>query len=175
MQGDRPDACEVARAPKVQIEFHYQTGDTSVKKYFVEELYPSYRDIEEIIDLEIVPFGQTEVVRGDDGNYTFTCPNGPNECIGNKIHVSLTNVMQMELTLNCCQQRPVSTTTTGITTTTPSVTILTTTENYRHWTSLSVISQTRTGQMTRTLRPNSALTKSLSTCGQQSTSASEAD
>ena len=77
------------RAAKVQLEFHYQTGDTKVRDYVINELYPSYRVVEEIIDLEIVPFGQTVAVREDDGNYTFTCPNGPNECIGNKIHVSL--------------------------------------------------------------------------------------
>ena len=76
------------RAPKVQIEFHYQTGDTSVRDYILKELYPSYRSIEEIIDIDIVPFGQTNVTEDGSGNYTFTCPNGPNECIGNLIHVS---------------------------------------------------------------------------------------
>lgn len=87
-KGDLPEPCDEERAPKVKVEFHYQTGDSSVRDYVVEELYPSYRSIEEIIDLEVVPIGETQVVRGDDGLYNLTCPNGQNECDGNKIHVS---------------------------------------------------------------------------------------
>jgi hypothetical protein len=72
----------------VKVEAHYSSGDsTRNNQQFVRDvLYPAYRNVEEIVDLEIVPFGQTEVTEVD-GNYTFTCPNGPNECTGNLIHV----------------------------------------------------------------------------------------
>jgi len=64
------------------------TGGSADLKYVTEQLYRSYRDIEEIMELEVVPFGLSDAIKGDDGNYSFSCTNGPNECIGNRIHVS---------------------------------------------------------------------------------------
>jgi hypothetical protein len=73
----------------VKVEFHFGTGGLDEKNYYISEFYPTYRDIEEIIDIEIVPFGLSRVFEDENGNYTFWCPNGQNECLGNKIHVSL--------------------------------------------------------------------------------------
>ncbi len=77
----------------MKVELHYVTGGSADQQYVINELYKSYRDVEEIVDLEIVPFGLSSVIKGDDGNYTFTCPNGPNECIGNRIHVSFKPIL----------------------------------------------------------------------------------
>jgi hypothetical protein len=102
--------CEEVRPSKVKLQFHYQTGDLSVKNYVLDELYPSYRDIEEIFDLELIAFGETTFTKDDSDKYVFTCPNGDNECIGNKIHVSIeTNVNKVYnyfcQTVDVCHQR----------------------------------------------------------------------
>ncbi len=82
----------------MKVEVHYSTGISSTtndRNFFLTNLYPTYRNIKEIVNLEIVPFGLTTVT-GDDGNYNFTCPTGQNECMGNRIHVSLmkTNIIR---------------------------------------------------------------------------------
>ncbi len=83
----------------MNVEVHYSAGISSTtndRDFFLTNLYPTYRSIEEIINLEIVPFGLTTFTVDDSGNYNFTCPTGPNECIGNRIHVSLmkTNIIR---------------------------------------------------------------------------------
>ncbi len=75
----------------MNLEVHYSTGISSTRSdrdFFLTNLYPTYRNVEEIINLEIVPFGLTTFTVVD-GNYIFTCPTGPDECLGNRIHVSL--------------------------------------------------------------------------------------
>ncbi len=75
----------------MNLEAHYSTGISSTRNdrdFFLTNLYPAYRNVEEIINLDIVPFGQTSFTE-NDGQYNFTCPNGPDECTGNRIHVSL--------------------------------------------------------------------------------------
>ena len=51
-------------------------------------MYPAYRAIEEIMELDFVPFGQSRVFQNENGDYTFECDHGDDECYGNLIHVS---------------------------------------------------------------------------------------
>ncbi len=79
----------------MNLEVHYSTGLSSTRNdrdFFLTNLYPTYRNIEEIINIEIVPFGLTTFTE-TGGHYVFTCPNGPDECTGNRIHVSLMETM----------------------------------------------------------------------------------
>ncbi|HEY6437306.1 MAG TPA: hypothetical protein VIY47_12010, partial [Ignavibacteriaceae bacterium] len=60
----------------MSLEAHYSTGISSTRNdrdfvFFLTNLYPTYRNIEEIINIEIVPFGQTTFTVVD-GHYTFT-------------------------------------------------------------------------------------------------------
>lgn len=90
MLGDKPDFCFEATL-KVKVEFHYSAKDSKVQKYILEELYPHYRKLEEIVDLDVIPFGLTEIISSseDDGNYSIICPNGSEECRVNMIHACL--------------------------------------------------------------------------------------
>lgn len=80
--------CGEERAEKVKMTFHYSSMDAQSADYVVNTLYPSYRGLEEIVDLDIVPFGLTDIIKNDNGQYTLRCPNGPDECTGNIIHVN---------------------------------------------------------------------------------------
>src|SRR5699024_733765 len=74
---------------KVKVQFHYSSVDSKAQDYVLTELYPHYRLLEEIIDLDVVPFGLTTILSQDDGNYTLICTNGEDECRGNLIHACL--------------------------------------------------------------------------------------
>ncbi len=86
MIGDRPDFCYEPTPEKVKVEFHYSTLDSKVQSYVVDELYPHYREMEEIIDLDVVPFGEIEVFKEEDGSYKLICPGGVEECHATLIH-----------------------------------------------------------------------------------------
>jgi hypothetical protein len=54
-----------------------------VRKFFVEEFKPVYDDLWDIIDLELVPYGNTNTT----DSTTFTCPFGGKQCFANRIQV----------------------------------------------------------------------------------------
>ena len=87
MLGDKPDICYQGKPNKVKVQFHYSALDYKVENYAQNELYPTYRGLEEIIDLQLVPYGLTEILENDSGNATLICPNGADECLANRIHV----------------------------------------------------------------------------------------
>ncbi len=91
MVGDKPDYCYEPTPAKVNVVFHYSAQDSKVQDYVLNELYPHYRNLEEIVDLDVVPFGLTEIKTNEDGNYTLICDNGLNECRVNLIHGCLYN------------------------------------------------------------------------------------
>ncbi len=92
MLGDQPDFCQAPTPPKVKVAFHYSAQDAKVWRYVLEELYPHYRKLEEVIDLDVIPVGLTDIVEqhGENGTgtgqYTLYCTNGPEECKVNLIH-----------------------------------------------------------------------------------------
>jgi len=53
------------------------------RKFFVEEFKPVYDDLWDIIDLELVPFGNAN----QTGSTTFSCLYGDNQCYANRIQV----------------------------------------------------------------------------------------
>lgn len=86
--GDKPVECNSGLPAKVKVQFHYSAKDPKTQSFVEGSLYSHYRDLEDIIDLDIVPFGLMEILKHDDGKYTLVCPNGPSECNANQIHVS---------------------------------------------------------------------------------------
>lgn len=86
MLGDKPDFCYEPTPPKVKVVFHYSAQNAKAQDYVISELYPHYRNLEEIIDLDVVPFGLMEIIANGDGSYTTICENGLNECRVNMIH-----------------------------------------------------------------------------------------
>jgi len=91
MIGDKPDYCFLPTPEKVKVQFHYSAVDKYAQDYVITELYPHYRLLEEIIDLDVIPFGLTKVLDQGDGNYTLICPSGIQECRANLIHACIYN------------------------------------------------------------------------------------
>lgn len=86
MLGDKPDYCYQPTPAKVKVAFHYSTLDAKSQDYVINELYPHYRKLEDIIDLDVVPFGLMEILSQEGGNYTLICPGGEAECATTLIH-----------------------------------------------------------------------------------------
>ncbi|XP_069179316.1 uncharacterized protein [Procambarus clarkii] len=54
-------------------------------RFFKRQLYPTWRDLKDIIHLEFVPFGKARATPTGTGDYEFECQHGPDECHGNKV------------------------------------------------------------------------------------------
>jgi hypothetical protein len=53
------------------------------RNFFIEEFKPVFDDLWDIIDLELVPFGNSNQI----DSITFTCPFGEKQCFANRIQV----------------------------------------------------------------------------------------
>ena len=69
------------------VEVYYEVLNAQSRKFFLEELRPTFEQIRESFTLDFIPYGRTN--SSGSGNETiYDCPNGENQCLGNKIQVS---------------------------------------------------------------------------------------
>ncbi|KAA0202691.1 hypothetical protein HAZT_HAZT001179 [Hyalella azteca] len=73
-------------APPVKVALYYETLCPYSREYFVDQLYPTYELIKDIMDVSLYPFGNAKYEPTAEGGYTFTCQHGDDECRGNMIH-----------------------------------------------------------------------------------------
>jgi interferon gamma-inducible protein 30 len=79
-------------APPVLLEVYYETLCPDSKAFIVNQLYPTVQQINDIINVSLVPYGKaTEKQNGD--NWVFTCQHGPRECVGNVIQACALNIL----------------------------------------------------------------------------------
>ncbi|XP_028130183.2 gamma-interferon-inducible lysosomal thiol reductase isoform X6 [Diabrotica virgifera virgifera] len=55
-------------------------------QFIVNQLYPSYPKLADSLKLDLVPYGWSSSIRGNDGKVTFECQHGDDECHVNRIH-----------------------------------------------------------------------------------------
>ncbi|XP_053649486.1 gamma-interferon-inducible lysosomal thiol reductase isoform X1 [Cherax quadricarinatus] len=67
-------------APKVKVSVYYETLCPDSQRFIVQQLYPVWRDLKDIIQLDIHSFGKTVEY---DGGSRFTCQHGSRECRAN--------------------------------------------------------------------------------------------
>jgi hypothetical protein len=72
----------------VIVEVYYETLNPQSRKFFLEELRPTFEHIRESITIDLIPFGRTKMNITGPNETTFECPNGEQQCLGNKIQVS---------------------------------------------------------------------------------------
>jgi len=72
----------------VIVEIYYETLNPQSRKFFLEELRPTFEHIRESITIDLIPFGRTKMNISGPNDTTFDCPNGEQQCLGNKIQVS---------------------------------------------------------------------------------------
>lgn len=80
-QGEKPLECT-----PVTVEVYYETLNAQSRKFFLEELRPTFENIRESFTLEFIPFGRANL-NGTGNDTLMECPNGEQQCLGNKIQV----------------------------------------------------------------------------------------
>ncbi|KAK3873596.1 hypothetical protein Pcinc_021401 [Petrolisthes cinctipes] len=78
MAAPREDA-----APQVKVSVYYESLCPDSRNFFVNQLYPVWVDLSDIIDLQLTSYGKTRELSGDGEQYEFRCQHGPRECASN--------------------------------------------------------------------------------------------
>ncbi len=84
-KGDKPLECT-----PVIVEIYYETLNAQSRKFFLEELRLTFEHIREAFTIDFIPFGRTNMTINGPNDTTFYCPNGEQQCLGNKIQVFFT-------------------------------------------------------------------------------------
>ncbi|KAK6186960.1 hypothetical protein SNE40_006215 [Patella caerulea] len=70
--------------PLVNFTLYYESLCPYCREFIVDQLFPAYQAVGEIMNLTIVPYGNAqETLHGS--LWAYTCQHGPNECVGNLI------------------------------------------------------------------------------------------
>ncbi|XP_060753898.1 gamma-interferon-inducible lysosomal thiol reductase-like [Neoarius graeffei] len=71
-------------ADSVNVSLYYESLCPGCRQFLVLELMPTFFMLYDIMNLELVPYGNAEEKQVGD-KYEFTCQHGPDECLGNMI------------------------------------------------------------------------------------------
>lgn len=76
----------------VEVDVYYEALCPDSRRFFLKQLWPTYKKIGNSIILKFIPYGNAEV-SGSPDKWTFTCQHGPEECRGNMIQTCATEVL----------------------------------------------------------------------------------
>ena len=75
---------------KVNFSLYYETLCPYCRQFITNQLSRAYDNILDIINITIIPYGNAhEIFDTTSQTYKFTCQHGPDECVGNLIHVKI--------------------------------------------------------------------------------------
>ncbi|KAI7688502.1 Gamma-interferon-inducible lysosomal thiol reductase [Sarcoptes scabiei] len=78
-----------------QISLYYESICPDSRKFFLNQLYPTYEKLNRFMDVELVPFGNANVsYPRHDNKPVFHCQHGPNECHGNRIQACVIEMVR---------------------------------------------------------------------------------
>ncbi|KAG6461510.1 GILT-like protein 1 isoform X2 [Manduca sexta] len=89
---------------KVKIAVYYESLCPDSKKFITTQLAPVWRDFRGLVKVKMVPYGKSTHDK-INGNWSFICHHGPDECYGNKIQAcvlkdrSLLDTEKMEIVI----------------------------------------------------------------------------
>ena len=66
----------------VNLDVYLESLCPDSRKFVIKHLWPVYQQLEDRINLRMVPYGNARVT-GEPGSYKFNCQHGPDECYGN--------------------------------------------------------------------------------------------
>lgn len=66
---------------KVQVGVYYESMNKESANYFISQLKPFYHVLEDFVDIELIPYGNTKY---DSSSETYNCSMGDRQCISNK-------------------------------------------------------------------------------------------
>lgn len=85
------NAVSGAGGGKVKVDVYFSSLCSDTMRFFTNQLEPTWRQIKDIVDLNLIPFGKARATPTASGDYTFECQHGPDECHGNKVMACIQN------------------------------------------------------------------------------------
>ncbi|KAJ8408358.1 hypothetical protein AAFF_G00257720 [Aldrovandia affinis] len=79
--------------PKVLVGMYYESLCPGCRAFLVGALFPTWVLLSDIMDVELVPFGNA-VESGSEGKYVFECQHGEPECQGNMIETCIMELVE---------------------------------------------------------------------------------
>ncbi|XP_064121373.1 gamma-interferon-inducible lysosomal thiol reductase-like isoform X1 [Macrobrachium nipponense] len=78
-------AAQVLAQDPVKIHLYYETLCPYSIDFVVDQLYPTWTELKDIMEVEMFPFGNARYSPDGEG-WAFSCQHGADECKGNMIH-----------------------------------------------------------------------------------------
>ncbi|XP_066985793.1 uncharacterized protein [Macrobrachium rosenbergii] len=76
---------------RVKVTVYLQSLCPDTVRFFLRQLYPTWQDLQDIMDLEFVPFGKARATPSESGGFKFVCQHGEEECYGNLVMTCVQN------------------------------------------------------------------------------------
>merc|ERR1712110_759864 len=83
-----------AEVSPISIQVYYETLCPDSIAFVAQQLYPTYQNLGQYLNIEFIPFGFASYVPSGDGGWDFTCQHGPYECSGNLYQACLINALK---------------------------------------------------------------------------------
>nr|CAD7459196.1 unnamed protein product [Timema tahoe] len=92
---------------QVNVTLFYESLCPYSIRFITQQLYPTWTELtSEYLAVDFVPYGNAQQTLSADGQWSFTCQHGPNECVGNIVQACALRTLrdqpdqQMEF-INC--------------------------------------------------------------------------
>lgn len=85
-----------ARSQKVNVSVYYEALCGDSIGFVRGPMWRAYELVPEIMNLDLVPYGKASYAEKPDGQITFSCQHGPDECTGNMIQACALNLYPVE-------------------------------------------------------------------------------
>ncbi|XP_076355136.1 gamma-interferon-inducible lysosomal thiol reductase-like [Tachypleus tridentatus] len=69
----------------VKVSVFYEALCPDSIDFIVEQLWPTYKKLSQIIQIDLVPHGKARTRQLNEGGWAFSCQHGVNECYGNLV------------------------------------------------------------------------------------------
>ncbi|XP_066534109.1 gamma-interferon-inducible lysosomal thiol reductase [Hoplias malabaricus] len=92
-----------AKDGAVNVSLFYESLCPGCRQFLVLELIPTFFMLNDIMNLELVPFGNAQESESH-GKYVFTCQHGPDECLGNMLETCMMSKMKYSLLVVNCME-----------------------------------------------------------------------
>ncbi|KAI1286710.1 Gamma-interferon-inducible lysosomal thiol reductase [Halotydeus destructor] len=79
----------VAEDVPVKVSLYYETLCPYCRDFITGQLYPTFKKVGPILDIDLVPYGNANYTMRPDGSIYYQCQHGPVECYVNQIHSCL--------------------------------------------------------------------------------------
>lgn len=83
--------CTSCQSSLLKVSIYYESLCPDSINFITNQLYPSYDNFKDRIQLDFVPYGKASQTKLESGGWSFRCQHGSDECRGNKYQACALN------------------------------------------------------------------------------------